>query len=120
MNCLTKTKALKKLSKMGLGRVRAERLLKSGQIKPVSDGKTLLYPEWSLELWSKNTIPAHQLNLPSEVVYTTSQYQQSSTATEYSFEKVRTQRTNDKLSNTQTKDSTNLSTKQSLDPILVN
>lgn len=49
MELMTKNKALKKLRKMGIGRVRLNHLLESGQLKCVPVGSSYLIPDWSLE-----------------------------------------------------------------------
>ena len=100
MELLTKNKAYKKLKSIGIGRVRLERLLASGQIECICDGGSYLIPDWSLEQWLKNTTK-HPLNLSLEAKPTTSKYQPSSMDNEYSFVKLRTQRIKDKLKSMQ-------------------
>lgn len=98
MELMTKNKALKKLRKKGIGRVRLNHLLESGQLKCVPVGSSYLIPDWSLEQCLKNTIN-HPSSLFSGAASTTSKYRQSSTDKEYSFAKVRTQRIKEKQSN---------------------
>lgn len=98
MKLLTKNQAFKKLNKTGIGRIRFERLLNSGQIQSVYDGSSYLIPDWSLEQWLNHT-QCYPQSFSLEEESTTCKSQRSSTDKEYSFEKARTQRTENKLKN---------------------
>lgn len=96
MKLMTKNKAMELL---GIGRTALENMLKAGQLKCVPVGNTYRIPDWSLEQCQRNTVEYH-INYSSEVNTTTCKSQQSSTDKEYSFEKARIQRTENKLKNT--------------------
>lgn len=97
MKLMTKNNVMEIL---GIGRTALENMLKAGQLKCVMVGNSYRIPEWSLEQCLRNTIN-YPLSSSSEGKSTTSKYQPSSTDSEYSFAKVRIQRTEQKLKNTQ-------------------
>ena len=92
MKLMTKNKARKLLKEYGVGSKSFENMLKAGQIKCLPCGDSIRIPEWSIELWLKNTID-YPTNSLSEVKSTISRFQPSSMDNEYSFVKARIQRT---------------------------
>ena len=116
MKLMTKNKAMEIL---GIGRTALENMLKAGQLKCVLVGSSYRIPEWSLEECQKNIVSYHT-NSSSEVTSTTLKSQHLSTDKEYSFAKARTQRTENKLKNTQQSVLRKLWSKRNLEPIQIN
>ena len=115
MSLLTKKDAMKYL---GIGKARFERILKSGDLKYKLVGRSAMFTERNLEEWL-NT-PDNPSKSTSAGATGTLRCQPSSTGKEYSFAKVRTQKTNNRRNDTRSNGSISLWSRPNTAPTRLN